>query len=56
VKPLFVSPGHRIGVHAAVRWVLACSRVRVPEPIRHAEQIATRFRAANATATEWRRA
>lgn len=42
VKPLFVSPGHRIGVRAAVRWVLACSRFRVPEPIRLAEQLANR--------------
>ncbi len=44
VKPLFVSPGHRIGVHAAVRWVLACSRFRVPEPIRLAEQLANHLR------------
>lgn len=44
VKPLFVSPGHRIGVRAAVRWVLACSRFRVPEPIRHAERLVNRLR------------
>jgi deoxyribonuclease V len=50
VTPLFVSPGHRIGVRAAVRWVLACSRFRVPEPIRHAEQVANRLRAAGAMA------
>jgi deoxyribonuclease V len=44
VKPLFVSPGHRVGVRAAVRWVLACSRFRVPEPIRLAEQLANHLR------------
>jgi len=44
VKPLFVSPGHRIGVRAAVRCVLACSRFRVPEPIRLAEQLANQLR------------
>lgn len=45
VRPLFVSPGHRIGVREAVRWVLACSRFRVPEPIRLAEQLVNRLRA-----------
>ncbi len=44
VTPLFVSPGHRIGVAASVRWVLACSRYRVPEPIRLAEQVVNRLR------------
>lgn len=44
VKPVFVSPGHRIGLPQAVRWVLACSHFRVPEPIRAAEQIVNRLR------------
>jgi deoxyribonuclease V len=44
VKPIFVSPGHRIGVRAAIRWVLACSRFRIPEPIRRAEAIVNRLR------------
>ncbi len=44
VRPLFVSPGHRIGVRQAVHWVLACSRFRVPEPIRLAEQIVNRLK------------
>lgn len=47
VKPVFVSPGHRIGVRQAVRWVLACSRFRVPEPIRLAEQLVNRLRQGN---------
>lgn len=44
VKPLFVSPGHRIGLPAAIRWVLAACRYRVPEPIRLAEQVVNRLR------------
>lgn len=44
VKPIFVSPGHRIGVREAIRWVLACSRFRVPEPIRLAEHVVNRLR------------
>lgn len=44
VKPIFVSPGHRIGVRQAIRWALACSRFRIPEPIRRAEAIVNRLR------------
>lgn len=50
VKPLFVSPGHRIGVRAAVHWVLSCSRFRVPEPIRQAEQLVNGLRRAGSGA------
>ena len=39
VRPLYVSVGHRISLAAAIRWVLACCRYRVPEPIRLAEQL-----------------
>ena len=45
VKPLWVSPGHRIGIRQAVRWTLACCRMRVPEPIRLAEQVVNRLKA-----------
>jgi deoxyribonuclease V len=45
VKPLWVSPGHRIGTRQAVRWTLACCRTRVPEPIRLAEQVVNRLKA-----------
>lgn len=44
VRPLWVSPGHRIGIRQAVRWTLACCRTRVPEPIRLAEQVANRLK------------
>ncbi|NWW83401.1 ENDOV Endonuclease, partial [Climacteris rufus] len=33
-KPLYVSVGHRVSLCTAVRLVGACSRFRVPEPIR----------------------
>jgi len=45
VKPVFVSVGHRIGLAAAVRWVLKCCRgVRLPEPTRRAHQLVNRVR------------
>jgi deoxyribonuclease V len=50
VRPVFVSPGHRTTVESATHWVLACSRFRVPEPIRMAEQVVNRLRRAPAHA------
>jgi deoxyribonuclease V len=42
VRPLYVSVGHKIGLEAAVRWVLACTRGRrLPEPTRLADQLAS---------------
>lgn len=41
VKPVYVSPGHLIGLGPAIRFVLAtCRRYRLPEPIRWAHRIA----------------
>lgn len=41
VKPVFVSVGHRIGLEAAVDWVLRCVRgYRLPEPTRLADRVA----------------
>jgi deoxyribonuclease V len=41
VKPIFVSPGHRVGVKAAVRLALLCGGgFRVPEPTRRADHLA----------------
>lgn len=41
VKPLYVSPGHRMDVPHAVEFVLnCCSRYRLPEPIRWAPRVA----------------
>lgn len=40
VKPLNVSVGHRLGLEAAVDWVLACAtRYRLPEPTRLADKL-----------------
>ena len=42
VKPLFVSPGHRIDVASAVRLTLVCTdRYRLPEPSRTAHRLAS---------------
>jgi deoxyribonuclease V len=39
VRPLYVSPGHLIGIPAATRWVLRlCRGYRLPEPTRLADQ------------------
>ena len=47
VRPLYVSVGHRVSLEAAIRWVLACCRYRVPEPIRLAEQLVNRLKRAH---------
>ena len=41
VKPTYVSVGHKIDLHTAVDWTLACCRgLRIPEPTRLAHQAA----------------
>jgi len=43
VKPVYVSIGHKIGLPAAIHWVLECCRgYRLPEPTRLAHLAATR--------------
>jgi len=50
VKPLFVSPGHRISIREALRWTLLLApRYRVPEPTRLAHILVNRYRLANAS-------
>lgn len=45
VRPMFVSPGHRVGLDEAVRLVVGlCSTFRVPDPIRLADQAARAHR------------
>jgi deoxyribonuclease V len=47
VKPVFVSPGHRLTLEAAVAWVMASTpRFRLPEAIRHAHRLASNERSA----------
>ncbi len=49
VKPLFVSPGHRIGPLQAAEMVLSCCRgYRIPEPIRRAHHRVNELRVQNA--------
>jgi deoxyribonuclease V len=47
VRPVYVSPGHRIGMDSALELALACSpRYRTPEPLRRAHALAVRGEAA----------
>jgi deoxyribonuclease V len=40
VKPIYVSPGHRISLTTAVEWVMACTtRFRLPETTRLADRL-----------------
>ena len=42
VKPVFVSIGHRIGLHSAIAMVMACvTRYKLPETTRHAHRLAS---------------
>jgi len=51
VKPIYVSPGHRIGLASAIRWTLKClGRTRLPEPTRQAHLLANRLRREDAKA------
>lgn len=41
VKPIYVSPGHRISLASAIGWVMACTtRFRLPETTRWADRLA----------------
>ncbi|UYG06604.1 deoxyribonuclease V [Halomonas sp. M4R1S46] len=43
VKPVFVSPGHRLCLETAVGWVVAClGKTKLPEPTRLADRLASR--------------
>jgi deoxyribonuclease V len=39
VRPVFVSPGHRVDFPLSRRIVLGCSRYRLPEPLREAHRL-----------------
>jgi deoxyribonuclease V len=44
VKPLFVSPGHRIDLPTSIQLILkSCKGYRFPEPLRKAHQLAQRI-------------
>ncbi|GGX92433.1 endonuclease V [Litchfieldella qijiaojingensis] len=43
VKPIYVSPGHRLCLETAVNWVVRCLvRTKLPEPTRLADRLASR--------------
>ncbi|XKE47527.1 deoxyribonuclease V [Halomonas organivorans] len=43
VKPVYVSPGHRLCLETAVAWVVAClGKTKLPEPTRLADRLASR--------------
>jgi deoxyribonuclease V len=45
VKPLFVSPGHRVSIETAPEVVLSCcTRYRLPEPTRAAHNMVTELK------------
>jgi deoxyribonuclease V len=45
VKPIFVTPGHKISIQSAAKIVLECSlRFRIPEPLRQARILAEKTR------------
>ena len=46
VRPLFISPGHKIDLDNAIRLVLACTgRYRIPEPLRCADILSKKLKA-----------
>ena len=45
VKPIFVSPGHRIDLKSSIDIVLTCiSKYRIPEPLRRADFLSKRIK------------
>lgn len=43
VRPIFVSPGHRVDIATSIELVLRCSRFRIPEPLRTAHTLSSRI-------------
>jgi deoxyribonuclease V len=53
VKPVFVSPGHRVSLGRAVEITLACCRgYRLPEPVRRAHLAVNKLRLAHGPSQE----
>ena len=45
VRPVYVSPGHRISLRTACEWILSLSsKYRIPEPIRAADERVNRMK------------
>lgn len=43
VKPVFVSPGHRIDFMMSMKLVLRCSKFRIPEPLRASHRLSKKI-------------
>ncbi len=43
IKPVFVSPGHRVDFRLARKVVLNCARFRIPEPLREAHRLSQKL-------------
>ena len=44
-RPLFISPGHKTDLAAAIRFTLACTgRYRIPEPLRCADMLSKKIK------------
>ncbi len=45
IKPVFVSPGHKITIDESVDWVLkCCAKYRIPEPVRQSHLAVNRLK------------
>ena len=54
VKPIYVSPGHLADFDSSRNLILRClGRYRLPEPLRHAHNLATRLRQEVVAAGAW---
>jgi deoxyribonuclease V len=54
IKPLIVSPGHRVSLASAPELVLACcTRYKLPEPTRLADRLASRRERKSLTSDLW---
>jgi len=42
IKPIFISPGHRIDFIQSIQLILKCAQYRIPEPLRQAHILAKR--------------
>ncbi len=54
VAPVFVSPGHRVGMSGSLQLIRKCvGRYRIPEPTRLAHELVNRFRRGELAAGTW---
>ncbi|MCB0581563.1 MAG: deoxyribonuclease V [Phaeodactylibacter sp.] len=57
IKPVFVSPGHRMGLEQSREVMLHCARgYKIPEPTRQAHLLVNRLRRGEVEAGVWRKA